>query len=37
MNTEPNAWLGYEFHGECLLPVGTVYDLFVCRGLDALI
>ena len=29
--------LGYELHGETLLPVGTVYDPFVCRGLDALI
>jgi pyruvate dehydrogenase E1 component len=24
-------------HGQALLPVGTVYDPFVCRGLDALI
>jgi pyruvate dehydrogenase E1 component len=29
--------LGPELHGEQLLPVGTVYDPFVCRGLDALI
>ena len=29
--------LGHELHGEPLLPVGTVYDPFVCRGLDALI
>ena len=29
--------LGHELHGEMLLPVGTVYDPFVCRGLDALI
>ncbi len=29
--------LGHEHHGEVLLPVGTVYDPFVCRGLDALI
>ena len=29
--------LGHELHGELLLPVGTVYDPFVCRGLDALI
>jgi pyruvate dehydrogenase E1 component len=29
--------LGHELHGETLLPVGTVYDPFVCRGLDALI
>jgi pyruvate dehydrogenase E1 component len=26
-----------ELMGELLLPVGTVYDPFVCRGLDALI
>jgi pyruvate dehydrogenase E1 component len=26
-----------DFHGERLLPVGTVYDPFVARGLDALI
>jgi pyruvate dehydrogenase E1 component len=26
-----------DFWGEPLLPVGTVYDPFVCRGLDALI
>lgn len=24
-------------HGQTLLPIGTVYDPFVCRGLDALI
>jgi pyruvate dehydrogenase E1 component len=29
--------LGHELHDELLLPVGTVYDPFVCRGLDALI
>jgi pyruvate dehydrogenase E1 component len=29
--------LAHELHGELLLPVGTVYDPFVCRGLDALI
>ena len=29
--------LGHELHGHHLLPVGTVYDPFVCRGLDALI
>jgi pyruvate dehydrogenase E1 component len=29
--------LGHDLHGEHLLPVGTVYDPFVCRGLDALI
>jgi pyruvate dehydrogenase E1 component len=29
--------LAHEIHGESLLPVGTVYDPFVCRGLDALI
>ena len=29
--------LGHELHGEHILPVGTVYDPFVCRGLDALI
>ena len=29
--------LGAELHGRQLLPVGTVYDPFVCRGLDALI
>ena len=28
--------LGHELHGEMLLPIGTVYDPFVCRGLDAL-
>jgi pyruvate dehydrogenase E1 component len=29
--------LSHDHHGEMLLPVGTVYDPFVCRGLDALI
>jgi len=29
--------LAHELHDELLLPVGTVYDPFVCRGLDALI
>ncbi|CAA9585464.1 MAG: Pyruvate dehydrogenase E1 component like, partial [uncultured Thermomicrobiales bacterium] len=29
--------LAAELVGELLLPVGTVYDPFVCRGLDALI
>ncbi len=29
--------LGHDLHGHHLLPVGTVYDPFVCRGLDALI
>ena len=29
--------LSYELTGQHLLPVGTVYDPFVCRGLDALI
>ena len=29
--------LSKELNGELLLPVGTVYDCFVCRGLDALI
>ena len=29
--------LAHEHHGEVLLPVGTVYDPFVCRGLDAFI
>jgi pyruvate dehydrogenase E1 component len=29
--------LGHDLHGQHLLPVGTVYDPFVCRGLDALI
>jgi pyruvate dehydrogenase E1 component len=29
--------LSYELNGEVLVPVGTVYDPFVCRGLDALI
>ena len=29
--------LAYELCGQQLFPVGTVYDPFVCRGLDALI
>lgn len=29
--------MAHEHHGEMLLPVGTVYDPFVLRGLDALI
>jgi pyruvate dehydrogenase E1 component len=29
--------LGQELHGEHLVPIGTVYDPFVCRGLDALV
>lgn len=29
--------LSYELTGQQLIPVGTVYDPFVCRGLDALI
>jgi pyruvate dehydrogenase E1 component len=29
--------LSHDHHGEQLLPVGTVYDPFVCRGLDAFI
>ncbi len=29
--------LGHELHGEHLLPIGTVYDPFVCRGLDAFV
>ena len=29
--------LSHEHHGEMLLPIGTVYDPFVLRGLDALI
>jgi pyruvate dehydrogenase E1 component len=29
--------LSHEHHGETLLPIGTVYDPFVCRGLDAFI
>jgi pyruvate dehydrogenase E1 component len=29
--------LAGERHGQALLPIGTVYDPFVCRGLDALI
>ena len=26
-----------EFHGHRLLPVGTIYDPFICRALDALV
>ena len=29
--------LSFDHHGELLLPIGTVYDPFVLRGLDALI
>lgn len=29
--------LSSELHGQMLAPIGTVYDPFVCRGLDALI
>ncbi|HUJ74108.1 MAG TPA: pyruvate dehydrogenase, partial [bacterium] len=29
--------LSHEMNGQILFPVGTVYDPFVCRGLDALI
>ena len=29
--------LAHEHHGEMLLPIGTVYDPFVLRGLDAFI
>lgn len=29
--------LAHEHHGEMLLPIGTVYDPFVCRGLDSLV
>ncbi|MEE8457986.1 MAG: 1-deoxy-D-xylulose-5-phosphate synthase N-terminal domain-containing protein [Acidimicrobiia bacterium] len=29
--------LSHEHHGEMLIPIGTVYDPFVLRGLDALI
>src|SRR5215216_5505562 len=29
--------LGHELHGHHVLPIGTVYDPFVCRGLDAFI
>ena len=29
--------LAHELHDEHILPIGTVYDPFVCRGLDALI
>ncbi|HEU5423410.1 MAG TPA: transketolase C-terminal domain-containing protein [Nitrolancea sp.] len=29
--------LSYELVGQHLLPIGTVYDPFICRGLDSLI
>lgn len=29
--------LSYELCGQLLFPIGTVYDPFICRGLDALI
>lgn len=29
--------LAHEHHGEVLLPIGTVYDPFVCRGLDSFV
>jgi pyruvate dehydrogenase E1 component len=29
--------LGHDLHGQHLVPIGTVYDPFVCRGLDAFI
>ena len=29
--------LSHELNGQLLLPIGTLYDPFVCRGLDALI
>lgn len=29
--------LSHEINGQMLFPIGTVYDPFVCRGLDALI
>jgi pyruvate dehydrogenase E1 component len=29
--------LSYELSGQFLFPFGTVYDCFICRGLDALI
>jgi pyruvate dehydrogenase E1 component len=29
--------LAHEHHGEVLLPIGTVYDPFVLRGLDSLV
>jgi pyruvate dehydrogenase E1 component len=29
--------LSYELTGQHLIPIGTVYDPFVCRGLDSLI
>ena len=31
------AGLSAELFGHRLLPIGTLYDPFVCRGLDALI
>ena len=30
------AGLSHEFFGERLFPIGTVYDPFISRGLDAL-
>ncbi len=29
--------LSYEITGQLLLPIGTLYDPFICRGLDSLI
>lgn len=29
--------LAEELSGQCLIPIGTVYDPFICRGLDSLI
>ncbi len=29
--------LSHELNGELLVPIGTVYDPFICRGLDALV
>jgi pyruvate dehydrogenase E1 component len=29
--------LSFEHHAEVLFPIGTVYDPFICRGLDAFI
>jgi pyruvate dehydrogenase E1 component len=29
--------LSHEMNGQMLFPVGTIYDPFICRGLDALI
>ena len=31
-----SAGLSHEFFGERLFPIGTVYDPFISRGLDAL-